>query len=482
MEAPRINPCLSLPIDKKIFSDLVDKTKDWALMHGAGMRSKTNFNLDSLNFAPFVLFPSSFPRSEFEKAINIQIVLNELIHKVAHDHMFLTDTLSSTIKVDEFTKKLFEIYECVYNEGFEQDINLGLFRVDYLLDHCEQTSIKQVEMNTVSVSFAGACTQLTGLHRFVLQELNRKDLLKNLPSNDALSGICLGMLDAWKIYNNPFAVILFIVEDRTYNICDQRFHEFEIRRLNPNVTVIRKSLTQVYSQGSLTSKKQLMVDGYEVALVYFRSGYEPNQYHGKEEWDARLMMERSVAIKCPSIHYHLAGTKKVQQALAQPKVLEKFIKDSKTVEMIRDTFTGLYSLDFTKEGEEAVEMAINDPEKFVLKPQREGGGNNIYGKEVKDKILSMKNSEERMGWILMDRIFPPVQATYIIRPGTPVKHDETQDIVSELGIFGCIIGDKDKIYVNRQVGHMFRTKPCTANEGGVAGGVGCLDSPFLIDD
>ena len=29
------------------------------------------------------------------------------------------------------------------------------------------------------------------------------------------------------------------------------------------------------------------------------------------EWDARLMMERSLALKSPSIHYHLAGTKKV---------------------------------------------------------------------------------------------------------------------------------------------------------------------------
>ena len=29
-----------------------------------------------------------------------------------------------------------------------------------------------------------------------------------------------------------------------------------------------------------------------------------------------------------------------------------------------------------------MEMAIRDPERFVLKPQREGGGNNVYGKEV----------------------------------------------------------------------------------------------------
>lgn len=35
-----------------------------------------------------------------------------------------------------------------------------------------------------------------------------------------------------------------------------------------------------------------------------------------------------------------------------------------------------------EEGDRAAEMAISDPERYVLKPQREGGGNNFYGKEV----------------------------------------------------------------------------------------------------
>jgi hypothetical protein len=111
-----------------------------ALMHGVCMRSKTNFNIDSLQvsvffgkvayydllimpvlqFAPFVLTPSLYPRQEFEKALNLQTVLNELIHKVAHDTEFLRETLASTIKVDEFTANLFKIYETVLSEGFAQ--------------------------------------------------------------------------------------------------------------------------------------------------------------------------------------------------------------------------------------------------------------------------------------------------------------------------------------------------------------------------
>jgi glutathione synthase len=57
------------------------------------MRSKLNFSKDSLQFAPFILLPSTFPREEFNKATEIQIILNELIHKIAHDYEFLSSSL-----------------------------------------------------------------------------------------------------------------------------------------------------------------------------------------------------------------------------------------------------------------------------------------------------------------------------------------------------------------------------------------------------
>jgi len=60
---------------------------------GACMRSKNNFNPDILQFAPFVLLPSTFPRKEFERAVAIQPILNELMHKVAHDYDFLLSSL-----------------------------------------------------------------------------------------------------------------------------------------------------------------------------------------------------------------------------------------------------------------------------------------------------------------------------------------------------------------------------------------------------
>ena len=49
-----------------------------------------------------------------------QTVLNELMHKVAHDREFLTETLAQTIKVDDFTGRLFQIFEKVWDEGLAQ--------------------------------------------------------------------------------------------------------------------------------------------------------------------------------------------------------------------------------------------------------------------------------------------------------------------------------------------------------------------------
>ena len=37
----------------------------------------------------------------------------------------------------------------------------------------------------------------------------------------------------------------------------------------------------------------------EVAVIYFRCGYAPEQYPTEKEWEARLLIERSLAIKCP---------------------------------------------------------------------------------------------------------------------------------------------------------------------------------------
>lgn len=69
----RLPNCLPIPLEEKELIELVSKAKDWALMHGIGLRSKASYSEDSIHFAPFVLLPSTFPRKPFEKAVEIQV-------------------------------------------------------------------------------------------------------------------------------------------------------------------------------------------------------------------------------------------------------------------------------------------------------------------------------------------------------------------------------------------------------------------------
>lgn len=45
---PDLDSCIPFPIGEKTLTEVVTKAKDWALMHGAAMRSKACFSEDSL--------------------------------------------------------------------------------------------------------------------------------------------------------------------------------------------------------------------------------------------------------------------------------------------------------------------------------------------------------------------------------------------------------------------------------------------------
>jgi len=472
-----MEPCVPLPLEEDKLMDLVEKAKDYCLMHGICMRQKDKFDRDALHFAPFCLFPSPFPSDEYYKAVNLQVIVNELMHKVSHDYDFLKESLKHTIQVDDFTGRLWKIYQTIMDEGGpNQDTEVGLFRSDYFFC-CANECIKQVEFNTIASSFGCTTSKLVQAHKYVVGEAGYGHVAEAIPENNALEGLAGALIEAWKHYNVPKSVILFLIEDVTYNICDQKFHEFKIREMCPEVFVVRKTLTQLADIAILSEDKKLMVDGVEVGVIYMRCGYHPDQYPTEREWEARLMMERSIAIKSPSIHYHLAGTKKVQQELAKPGQVERFLGDKIQIDAVREIFTGLYSLDCDEIGNRNFKAAIANPERFVLKPQREGGGNNVYGEDIKPFLENIESSQERNAYILMDRIQPPVTKNYMVRPGSEPM---LVDVISELGIFGYVLGDKDRIISNKQVGHMLRTKLSNVNEGGVAAGLGALDSIYLV--
>lgn len=466
-------------MDVELVKELAEVAKDAALLHGVQMRIQETPNSSELvTYAPFTLFPSPVPKAVFHQALEVQTHYNTLVDRISQNSDFLREALESTIAVDDFTARLFKIHQHILTEGRSQPIVLGLNRSDYMLDQKADgsSSLKQIEINTFAASFGGLSSRTPDVHRHILRVAGRLQESQSILDNNPAAGLARAVAKAWELYGSDRAMVMFLVEDTQRNIFDQRYIENELWKRN--IPTKRKRFENVCKTGKLDQARRLFVDGEEVAVVYFRNGYMPQNYTSEQSWEARLLIERSLAVKCPDIGTHLAGTKKVQQVLALPGVLERFFPEEPlVVEQIRATFAGLYTLDMGPEGDKTVEMALASPDQFVLKPQREGGGNNLYGSELSQVLEEVKGSTERMAYILMDKIHPaPVQNILLRRDG-PLQ---VTSCLSELGAFGAYVRRGKDMVMNECVGHLLRTKSSEHADGGVAAGVAVLDNPLLV--
>ncbi len=294
---------------------------------------------------------------------------------------------------------------------------------------------------------------------------------------------------------------MFIVQFPERNVFDQRHLEYQLQTTH-SIPVFRLSFSEITQQTQIppsNPKRPLHylpphspTTTYEVSVLYFRAGYSPNDYPNPTSWTARLHIERSAAIKCPSILTHLAGSKKIQQVLATPSSphLSRFLSNPSTATHVRKTFAAIYPLDDSPAGEQAKTLAT-DPEKakeYVLKPQREGGGNNIYRTAIPSFLASIPEAKWK-GYILMELIEPPALNNSILRNGKI----ETGGVIGELGVYGvclwrngkCGAGGEDggggEILENWEAGYLLRTKGRESEEGGVAAGFGAVDSCLLVD-
>lgn len=478
---------IDLPTDE--IEDIAVQAAEQALSLGLLMSNKQTKALEN---APFALLPSPVPRSCFEQALELGPLFNLLVDRVSRDADYLIETLTPAAITDDFILRQLDLLRAAVvndadshrKEGL-QTAALGLHRSDYMLhthadDDGETTTLQQVEINTISAAFSSLGTTIAELHRFLchvrpaLCSHYKPDT--NLARNASDVGHAELLAEAHKLYGQPDAVVLIVVLNCETNLFDQRKLEYLLWR-DHGIRCIRRSLTQLIDGAHLNEETRVLTvkeqdRDTEVAIAYYRSCYMPGHYTSDKDWVARLTIERSRVIKCPTIGYQLAGSKKVQQDLAMPGRLERFFPgEPSIVAALRASFAGLFPLDDA----DAVARAQQNPGDFVLKPQREGGGNNIYDEELKQTLLN-STKEELNAYILMTRIRPQSFPMYIVRQNKVIL---TQAI-SELGIFGGFLGTAEKVITNKATGFLLRSKSIEHNDGGVAAGVACLDSPWLV--
>ena len=433
----------------------------------------------------------------------------------------------------------------------------------------------QVEFNTISVGAGSLCNKVADMHRFLLDRFFTDETIAsghegednaaadhhasgvrfNLPPNPLISNLASGMARAHRLFlsqrsasipKGATPLVLFVVQPRESNMSDQRHLEYALWREH-RVPVRRMTLAEVASKTRRDEGTgMLWIEGDSaasastvsssasplcsapsrqlVSVVYFRAGYTPRDFHpgSSVEWSALESIERSVAIKAPSIAYHLAGTKKVQQVLATPGAVERFLPDDLAMaQRIRACFAGLWPVT-----PESLSAALANPSRFVLKPQREGGGNNLFHEQMVSMLQAHASNPEQLAqYILMEKIgghsvqarpagtagsqaaqpdaasclSNEVQAAPILKNGQLVVLKQSE---SELGMIGVMLTDIEtrgggeaaatasslsgvapaplRILLNDFGGYLLRTKSALSNEGGLISGNGAIGSVVLV--
>jgi glutathione synthetase len=433
------------------------------------------------------------------------------------------------VEVDSFIANLWKIHEAVKVEGYKQSLTLGMFRSDYMLhspDDSSTFSLKQVEFNTISSSFGGLAKQVAALHTELatfpspksslaypphpLLSKNDKSIKSDIvpPPNESVETLCSGLVAAHNAYgpsrSSPALplCILFLVQDHERNIFDQlalstylsTHHHIPSFRLPTSSILTQTTIpTENLSRPLHYTSPANPTLTFEATVVYFRALYAPTEYTSPTSWSARHHLERSAAIKCPSVLLQLAGSKKVQQVLTSkppgPDNLARFLPNHSkaTHDSLRETFSPQYSMSASDDpSQEGPKLALDEKtaEKHVLKPQREGGGNNIYRSNIPTFLKSIPEKDYKQ-YILMELIQPPADAknTVLRSDGKVVSGD----VISELGIFGTCLWDtkpdgKIEVLHNDEGGYLLRTKGRDSDEGGVAAGFSSLDSLVLYEE
>lgn len=383
---------------------------------------------------------------------------------------------------DEFTTRLVDIL--LQSNQWTQKLALGIHRSDYMLHNNED--LKQIEINTISSGFLGLTTLVPGLQNFALKTFVQQGTLEPLSNtfpvyNSPVDAFC----ELFDIATDKYCelrnvdkkdiVILMVTQKGERNSVDQRWLQFRLFETK-GIHIIRRSLDYIAQNGFIDKDKQgaLIVDGKEIAITYFRAGYTPDDYPTEVEWDGRKLIENSFSVKCPNIPYHLVGTKKIQQVLGESGVLEKFLTPEEA-DFVRSSFADMYGLE-SEDLDDIKEMVYKSPESFVMKPQREGGGNLLSGDEM---VEVLKKGENLSDYILMKRIDPKPHKTLTFSVKRSPDPLQLEDTICELGVYGFVLANGEELIVNNAGGYLLRSKASHVEDGGVAAGRALMDSPLL---
>lgn len=470
----------------------------------------------------------------YRQVYNYQEPTGILVSQLAARPNKIKQLLDGFLKFDPFLERLVKVSQDFNAIALSADastrkkvqhIQMCVLRCDFMID-VPSNSVKMVEYNTIASSFGILSQKVLEVQDYIRnkygkdlnycyekidpntnEELTPEDKVivdyANNKQRSYIDNMVSNFKQAITLYKqsqkekfgaepeDPW--VLFVVEEKERNVVDQKIIEVQLQ-LQTGIKSMRVTFKDVLENQQMDENNVLRVFGKEIGFVYYRTGYQVEQYANEGDWQARTLLELSQAVKCPSIDYHLTTFKKFQQSFCDSNVMQEVMQNSGCSEhhqnLLNSLFSGIWSLedyDSNTEVQDIVKKAIENPHSYVVKPQKEGGGNNFYDDDARDLLQKFINPETEVPvrenlkqYLIMERIYPPMVKVFMLRDGNLLEINS----LSELGLFSLLFIDSSKepgeqILVNKNFGTLMRTKGSHSNEGGVNSGYSVIDIPIL---
>lgn len=479
---------------------LTNEIKDYQIVHGSLLKI-VEYETESSVAARAVgvsILPTPFPKRCYDEALEIQEVFTELYARVAADPDWLYSVLGKLMEHDSLVSALWNVYLKVKEAGAVQNTICAVFRSDYMLDQPPDqsaASLKQVEFNTFSCAGVSHAQRIANMHAHLarIRSTNPDPSSwpdSRLPQSQNIRSVVKLLRAAHEKYKSsnptirPLAVLM-PVQPYNFNIADER--PIELGLWDAGIPCYRCEWHDALTRTKLTDSRTLFftptlgLPEVEVSVVYYRAGYAAEEYR-EQGMEVRTRFELSAAIKCPDVLTNIAGFKAVQEALSKPGAVERFIAADKAAK-VRKTFMRMQVLDNSPEGLAARKIALDPAQSidYVLKPNLEGGGHNVYRTAIPD-FLKEQPEESWHKYIIMTLIEPPPTTGTLMMP-QDLYHGA---IVSELGVWGTCLWERSGegevvVEENRAGGWTFKSKPAEVDEMSVVKGYGCFDCPLLTE-
>lgn len=141
--------------------------------------------------------------------------------------------------------------------------------------------------------------------------------------------------------------------------------------------------------------KDLYFGEERVGIVYYRTCYRIEHmrfgegYNIELSWETLEKIELSNAITVPPVEFRLANLKRVQTELGKNDVLRRYATEEEA-EQLNQTRVREWDFDSISEGQlkELIALVEQAPNEYLLKPNKEGGGNNFFGNDI---VALLKN-------------------------------------------------------------------------------------------